>query len=183
MNATTQNVTAEMLSRMPEDGFRYELVKGELRKMTPSGSRHAVTIANLTVLLGLHVKDNKLGIVLGAEAGFKIASNPDTVRAPDIAFVRHERVPSSGVPEAFWPGPPDLAVEVLSPTDTVYEIEEKVADWLSAGTQMVWILNPKRRIIHVQRPHAEVQTLTANDILDGQDIVPGLRCNAADIFV
>src|SRR5438093_9181379 len=100
---------------MPDDGYRYELVKGELKKMTPAGSKHGVVIVNLTLPLAEHVRANQLGIVLGVETGFKIASEPDTVRASDLAFIRRDCIPPTGIPKTFWPGPPDLAVEVLSP--------------------------------------------------------------------
>jgi Uma2 family endonuclease len=182
VGSTTQNKTAEELFQMPDNGFRYELVKGELKKMTPAGSKHGVTIANLTAPLTVHVKASNLGIVLGAETGFKIGSEPDTVRAPDIAFIRRERIPASGVPEEFWPGAPDLAVEVLSPSDTIYEVEEKVTDWLAAGTRIVWVLNPRRRVIHIHRPQRQTQTLTEKDTLDGEDVLPGFRCQIAELF-
>ena len=182
MVTSTHNVTAKQLFQMPDKGFRYELLKGELKKMTPAGSKHGVVVINLTLPLADHVKTNHLGLVLGAETGFKITSDPDTVRAPDLAFVPHERIPPTGVPEGFWPGPPDLAVEVLSPTDTTYDVEEKIADWLSAGTRMVWLLNPKRRTIHVHRSQSAIVTLTEKETLDGQDVLPGFRCPLVEIF-
>jgi len=123
MSATiSQLVTADELLTMPHNGFRYELVRGELKQKSPSGSEHGVTVVHLTWPLAQHVKDNHLGIVFGAETGFKITTNPDTVRAPDIAFVSHERIPATGIPRGFWPGAPDLAVEVVSPGDTIYGI-------------------------------------------------------------
>jgi Uma2 family endonuclease len=182
VSSTTQNLTAEQLFQMPDDGFRYELVKGELKKMTPAGFKHGAIVAGLTGLLTRHVKENDLGVVSGAETGFKIGSNPDTVRAPDIALVRRERIPASGLPDTFWPGGPDLAVEILSPNDTVYEVEEKVADWLLAGVRAVWIVNPKQRTVRVHRPSAEVQTQTENDTLDGREVVPLFRCKVTEIF-
>lgn len=101
--------------------------------MTPSGSAHSVITARLARLVDTFVSTHGLGLVFGAEGGFKIASNPDAVRAPDLAFVRRERIPESGIPKGFWPGAPDLAAEVVSPGDTYEEVEEKVADWLRAG--------------------------------------------------
>ena len=151
--------------------------------MAPAGFEHGAVIMNLAVPLGHHVKANNLGVVLGAETGFKIETNPDTVRAPDIAFVRLDRIPPTGRPVEFWRGAPDLAVEVLSPGDTVYQVEEKVADYLSAGTSMVWVINPKRHTVHLHRSHAQTQTLTENDTLDGQDVVPGFRLSVAEIFI
>ena len=183
MSTITQPMTADELFMMKRDGFRYELVKGELRKMSPAGSEHGAIIVNLTLLLGQHVKANNLGVVFGAETGFKIAMSPDTVRAPDIAFVRRERIPESGIPKEFWPGAPDLAVEVLSPDDRAKKVNEKIDDWLASGASAVWVVNPKRRIVTVHRSQKETQTLLEDDELDGQDVVSGFRCRVADIFV
>ena len=183
MSTTLQQVTADELFAKPKDGFRYELVKGELRKMSPAGSEHGAIIVNITVLLGQHVKSNQLGVCLGAETGFKIASDPDTVRAPDVAFVSRERVPESGIPKKFWPGAPDLAVEVLSPGDTVEEVEDKVEDWLSAGARAVWIVSPRRRGVTAYRSMTDVTRLSEADELDGGDVVPGFRCKVAEFFV
>ncbi|HEX8502177.1 MAG TPA: Uma2 family endonuclease [Pyrinomonadaceae bacterium] len=179
---TLQRSTASDLYAMPDDGFRYELVKGELRRMSPSGSEHGSVVANITVLLGQYVKATKLGVCFGAETGFVIASDPDTVRAPDVAFIRRERIPESGITKKFWPGAPDLAVEVLSPGDGRGEVDEKVADWLAAGARAVWVINPKRRDVSVYRPTADVTRLSEADELDGGEVVPGFRCEVAEIF-
>ncbi|RMF83685.1 MAG: Uma2 family endonuclease, partial [Nitrospinota bacterium] len=117
-------LTADQLFHLPDDGFCYELVKGELRRMPPAGGEHGAIVMRLSLLLGRFIQDNALGVALGAETGFLIGTDPDTVRAPDFAFVRRDRVPEDGIPEGFWPGPPDLAVEVISPTDTYAAIEE-----------------------------------------------------------
>ena len=183
MSTTLQHVTAEELFMMPKDGFRYELVKGELRKISPAGSEHGAIIVNITVLLGQHVKSKKLGVCFGAETGFKIASDPDTVRAPDVAFVSRERVPEGGIPKKFWPGAPDLAVEVISPGDTVDEVEEKVEDWLATGTRAVWVVSPKRRSVTVYRSMTDVTRLSEADELDGGEVVPGFRCKVSEFFV
>jgi len=183
MTQTLQRSTASELFEMPDDGFRYELVKGELRRMSPSGSEHAVVIGRLTVRLGQHVEANSLGIYFGAEGGFKIASDPDTVRAPDIAFIGRERIPAAGIPKNFWPGAPDLAVEVVSPGDTRREVKEKVEDWLGAGTRAVWVVEPRRRTVSVYRSATDVTRLSEDDELDGGEVVPGFRCQVSEIFV
>jgi Uma2 family endonuclease len=183
MSTTLQQVTADELFMMPKDGFRYELVKGELRKMSPAGGEHGAVIVNVTVLLGQHVKSKKLGVCFGAETGFKIATDPDTVRAPDVAFVSRERIPESGIPKKFWPGAPDLAVEVLSPGDTLEEVEEKVEDWLASGTRAVWVVSPKRRSVTAYRSMTDVTRLSETDALDGGDVVPGFRCKVSEFFV
>ena len=183
MSTSTRLMTADELWNLPKDGFRYELVEGELKQMSPSGTKHAAVIFNLTGLLAPHFRANNLGQGFGAEAGFKIASDPDTVRAPDIAFVRRERIPSTGIPENFWPIAPDLVVEVVSPGDTFQEVEDKVEQWLAAGTLAVWVVNPKRRSVSVYRSMTDVTRLSEADELEGQDVVPGFRCKVAEIFV
>jgi Uma2 family endonuclease len=183
MSTTLQRLTADELFAMPEDGFRYELVKGELKKMSPAGSEHGAIIVNITLFLAQHVKARGLGVCFGAETGFKIVSDPDTVRAPDVAFVSRERIPESGITKKFWPGAPDLAVEVLSPGDTYEEVDEKVEDWLDAGARAVWIVSPKRRSVTVYRSMTDVKRLSESDELDGGDVVPGFRCKVSEIFV
>lgn len=183
MSTTLQQVTADELFARRKDGFRYELVKGELRKMSPAGSEHGAIIVRITIRLGQHVEANNLGVCFGAETGFKIASDPDTVRAPDVAFVSRGRVPESGIPKKFWPGAPDLAVEVLSPGDSLEEVEEKVEDWLSAGARAVWVVSPKRRGVSVYRSMTDVTRLSESGEIDGGDVVPGFRCKVSEIFV
>jgi Uma2 family endonuclease len=176
-------MTADELLRLPRGRFRYELVKGELITMSPSGSEHGVVVVNMTVLLAQHVKAKNLGIVFGAETGFKIAENPDTVLAPDVAFISRERIPESGIPKKYWPGAPDLAVEVLSPGDTAREVEKKVGQWLGAGARLVWTVNPTRKSVTVHRASKDAYTFSEMDELDGEDIVPGFRYRVSEIFV
>jgi Uma2 family endonuclease len=182
MSTTTRTMTADELFMMPEDEFRYDLVKGELKKMSPPGSEHGAIIGRLTGALGSYVEANDLGEVFGAETGFKLASNPDTVLGPDLAFVSNERIPPRGIPVGYWIGAPDLAVEVVSPGNTAREIEEKIREYLAAGVRAVWIINPKRRTVVIHRPGAEAQTLTENDTLDGQGVVPGFTYDIARMF-
>lgn len=183
MSTTTQLMTAEELLKLPRGRFRYELIKGELITMSPSGSEHGAIVVNLTVLLAQHVKANNLGIVFGAETGFKIAENPDTVRAPDVAFISQERIPDSGIPKEYWRGAPDLAVEVLSPGDAVRKVDEKVGEWLSAGAKLVWTVNPKRRSVTIHRAVKDALILSEDDELNGENVVPGFRCRISEIFV
>ena len=183
MSVTTEPFTADQLLAMPSDNFRYELRKGALIKMSPAGFEHGAIIAALTVLPGQYVKANRLGMVCGAETGFKLASNPDTVLAPDIAFVSQERIDRIGRTKGFWPGAPDLAVEVMSPDDTIRKTNEKANEWLAAGASLVWVVNPKRRTITVFRQAAEPETLTEKDMLDGETTIPGFHCAVSEIFV
>ena len=182
MVAKTQLVTAEELLDMPDDGFRYELVRGELRKMAPAGSGHSISGVRIAAPLFNHVNANNLGKVFGSDGGFLLARNPDTVRAPDVAFVRRERVEAVGIPSGYWPGPPDLAVEIISPNDRYTEVYEKVDEWLEAGSGMVVVVNPRNRTATVRIPGMNPVILNEGDTLDGGEVVPGWRMLVADIF-
>jgi Uma2 family endonuclease len=179
----TELMTARELWEMPADGFRYELVKGELRRMSPAGSEHGAFIMNLAAPLKIFVDEHNLGIVLAAETGFRLTDAPDSVRAPDISFVRRERIPPEGIPKGYFQGAPDLAVEVVSPSDKLYEIDEKVDEFLAAGTLLVCVAYPKRRTVTVHRPDAAPQILTVDDTLDLSDVVPDFRFPVGKIFV
>ncbi len=179
---TTQAITADELLELPVDGFRYDLVKGVLLKMAPAGREHGVLAMRIGWRLAQHVEANDLGEVLAAETGFRLSSDPDTVRAPDVAFVRLERVAEAGETRGFWSGAPDLAVEVVSPGDTYSEVEDKVLDWLDAGTLMVVVVNPRQRTVTLYRSRADIVILTRNDVLDGQDVVPGWSLPIQELF-
>ena len=183
--ATTSSIaTAEDLLKMPRDGSRrYELVRGELRSMSPSGSQHVVVAANIITRLSQHVQAHDLGVVFGCEGGFLIARDPDTGRAPDVAFVRKTGIPTDGIPAGFWDGPPDLAVEVISPSDTLIAVEEKVDDWIAAGTKVVWVVNPQRRTVSVHGAGCEVTVLRENETLGGGELIPGFECRIGDFLV
>ena len=174
--------TAADLERLPDDGFRYELVRGEVRKMTPAGNEHGKIAALVTVSLGQHVLANRLGVVYAAETGFRLASDPDTVRAPDAAFVCQARLDAVGAVAGYWPGAPDLAVEVVSPGDRYGEVAEKVADWLAAGTQMVVVVEPQQRTVAVHRISGAVDVLREGDVLEGGEVVPGWEVSVAALF-
>ncbi|HKR00805.1 MAG TPA: Uma2 family endonuclease [Pyrinomonadaceae bacterium] len=182
MNVSTRTMTADELFMMPHDGFRYELVKGELVKMSPTGGKHGILTSRIGIALGRYVEENALGETFGAETGFILATNPDTVRAPDAAFVSRERIPPGDITEKFWPGAPDLAVEVISPGDTLYEVDEKIEEYLEAGVRLVWIVNPKKRTVTIYQPGEQPQTLTEEETLDRRDVVPGFQYSLARLF-
>jgi Uma2 family endonuclease len=176
-------MTAEEMLLLPRGKFCYELIKGELKQMSPAGHDHGRIGMELAVPLGYFVKSQRLGKVYLAETGFKLHSNPDTVRAPDIAFIRQERVEQVGITTGYRIGAPDLAVEVVSPGDTVNEVDEKVAGWLEAGASMVWVVNPKPKTIIIYRSLTDIDVLTENGTLDGGEVVPGFQISIAEIFV
>ena len=182
MVAQTQLMTAAELMALPDDGLRYELVRGELRKMPPAGAEHGELSLDIGASLSTYVKAHNLGKAFGAETGFLIGSDPDHVLAPDASFVRQERVAAAGRVTGYWPGPPDLAVEVISPSDRYTEVAEKVADWLAAGVQLVILVDPRRRSVTLHAPGQAPVTLTEQDTLDGSPVVPGWQLPIRDIF-
>jgi Uma2 family endonuclease len=179
--ATT--ITAEQLLEMPRDGLRRELVQGELRTMPPAGSEHGATVVGLTWRVAQHAQHDDLGTVFGAETGFLLARNPDTVRAADCSFVRKERIRRTGIPRTFYPGAPDLAIEVVSPGDTVNEVDDKVHDWIVYGTTLVWVVNPRTRTVTAHGNDGTVRVLKDADVLEAPELLPGFRCLVRDIFV
>ena len=179
---TTTLITAEELLLLPDDGFRYELLRGELHKMAPAGDEHGQVGMRASWRLGQYVETNGLGAVFLAETGFLIARNPDTVRAPDMAFVRREVVEETGVLPGFRPGAPDLAIEVISPGDSYTEVKEKVMEWLDAGCRMVVTIDPRRRVVTVYRSRRDIEILTEDDTLSGGDVVPGWELPLSVLF-
>lgn len=176
-------MTAEDLFKVPEDGYRCELVRGELRKIPLAGFDPGTIVMNLSTPLDQYVRSNRLGRVCAAETGFKLTSNPDTVLAPDVAFIRRERVEVVGNIEGYWPGASDLVVEVISPSDVYTDVEDKVLEWLNAGTHMVVVINPRQRVVTVYRSLTDITILTEEDILDGGQIVPGWTLPVREVFV
>lgn len=182
MTRTTTLMTADDLLALPQDGFRYELIEGELRKMEPAGFFHGISGIDLTEYLNRYVRENDLGRVTMAETGFRIEGDPDTVLAPDIGFVARENLPEKLSRRGFFLGAPDLAVEIVSPSETMDDVDEKVGKYLDAGTKLVWIIRPMRRRIEVHRANGESLFLTDKDVLDGEDVVPGFQLPVSRIF-
>lgn len=180
---TTDLITADELLQMKDDGFRYELVRGELIKRSPADHQHGRITLNFTMPLYQFVRANQLGTVYAAETGFKLAEDPDVVRAPDAAFIRRERVEEVGQTEGFWPGAPDLAAEVVSPGDTYPEVEDKIADWLDAGTRLVVVVNPSTQTVALYHSRSDIRILTIDDVLDGGEVVPNWTLPVRDIFI
>jgi Uma2 family endonuclease len=173
----TKPITAEELFDMGDIG-RCELIDGEIVRMSPSGAEHGRVAMNLGAILRQHVKAHGLGKVFAAETGFKLA--PRRVRAPDVAFVRAERL-TQGIPAKFFDGAPDLAVEVVSPSDSWPDVEAKVEDWLARGARSCWVVDPKARRVVVYRPDGRAARLDDKAVVT-DDTLPGLSLPVAEIF-
>lgn len=180
MSSTTRLVTAEELERFPSDDYRYELVDGRLMRMSPVGFEHGVIVARVMWMLTQHVRERRPGKVL-TEVGFKLRSTPDTVRAPDVSFISQHRIPSPS-PKGFWAGPPDLAIEVLSPDERPSEVAKKVQEYLTHGVPLVVVIDPDERTATVHRPAESGQRLVEDDILDLDPLIPGFSCKVSAIF-
>jgi Uma2 family endonuclease len=174
-------MTAEQLLEVNIPGKQVELVRGRLVVKEPPGYRHGDITARLAFELMQYVRAQDLGQVLVGDPGFTLARNPDTVRGPDIAFVQRARVPDP-LPAAFAEFAPDLAVEVRSPHDRPGETLAKIADWLDAGTRVVWVIDPARRQARVYRHDGTEAVLSETDALRGEDVLPGFSCAIAAIL-
>ena len=174
-------MTADELLHVRIPDKRVELVRGRLVVREPAGLRHGRVAMELARQLANYVGDRGMGRVYAAETGFTVARDPDTVRAPDVAFIRRDRLPDPE-PLGFPDLAPDLVVEVLSPGDRPGEILAKVADWLSAGTRLVWVVDPLRRVARVYRQDGSETIVTAERALEGEDVLPGFECPLATIL-
>lgn len=182
METINNLVTAAGLMDLQGDSYRCELIRGEVIKMSPTGGKHGVIAHRIGRLLGNWAEQQGIGLVFAAETGFKLATNPDTVRAADVALVLNERIPATGIPDSFWDGAPDLAVEVLSPSDSASDALDKVRDYLAAGADQVWVADPKSSTVSVYSSLQDVQTLTEQDTLEGAGAVAGFRCRVGEFF-
>lgn len=180
MAETARLVTAEELERYPQHDYRYELVEGRVVRMSPVGYVHGRVVLQFGALLQQHVRAAGIGVAL-TEVGFKLRSDPDTVRAPDIAFIRRERLPPVD-PKGFWHGAPDLAIEVLSPDDRPSDVQAKTREYLSRGVEVVVVIDPDARTATVFTDAAPSVICGVDDDLDLDDVVPGFRCRVREIF-
>jgi Uma2 family endonuclease len=173
-------VTADQLLKMGDIG-RCELIYGELIMMSPAGFDHGEIALRLGYLLAAYNEGHGLGVVLAAETGFYLARKPDLVRAPDVSFVKKSRVPKGGW-KKFFPGAPDLAVEVLSPDDTRRQVSEKVDTWLAHGTVSVWVVDPDEQTVTIHRTGREPIRLTMRDKIAHEPALPGFSLPVARVF-
>jgi len=174
-------VSADDLRRAHLPNKRVELVRGELIVREPAGSLHGLVAMSLGVELAVYAKRTGAGGVFAAETGFKLTSDPDTVRAPDVAFIAQGRLPPRDA-RGYAALAPDLVVEVLSFDDRPGEVLAKVADWLSAGCRLVWVVDPERRVARVYRHDGSETIVTATEPLEGEDVLPGFSCLLATIL-
>ncbi len=174
-------LTAEEVERISLPGKQVELVRGHLAVREPPGTRHGAIAAKLAYYLGEFVYPRALGLMFAQGTGFKIAADPDTVRAPDVAFVARER---AGLVRArgYAALAPDLLAEILSPDDAPAEVLAKIADWLAAGTALVWLVDPQRLEVRVYRRDGSLSVLRESDALDGENVLPGFACRVAQLF-
>jgi Uma2 family endonuclease len=163
---------------------RRELVDGEVIEMTPAGGVHGEITGKVYQKLTDHVGARRLGKVVVGDVGFVLAlpSDPERVRAPDVAFVSMGRLPDGRLPEGFLRGAPDLAVEVLSPSDNPVEVQQKVRDYLEAGARLVWVVAPRARTVTVYRPDGSARLVREPERLDGEDVLPGLGIPLSDLL-
>jgi Uma2 family endonuclease len=176
-----QVVTAQELLALPETHGQRELVRGELIETMPPGGVHGAIAVRLAVRLQLWADQTQAGYV-GVEAGYVLERDPDTVRGPDVSYVRGERLPGDEIPEGFWELVPDLAVEVVSPSETADEVRAKVSDFLQAGTPLVWTIYPRAREVVVHTPDGLARTYTREMSLEFPGVLPGFVCTVADLF-
>jgi Uma2 family endonuclease len=174
--------TAEELFELPDDGRRHELVEGDLVPVTPAGFEHGDLAGEVFFHVKAFVREHRLGVVLAAETGFVLQRDPDTVRAPDVAFVRADRVPPKDQRRRFAELAPDLVAEVVSPTDRAGEVNGKVAQWLDAGVRLVWVVDPENRVVVAHEPGGLAHLLREDGLLDGGDVLPGFRLPLAELF-
>lgn len=179
--AAARNYSVEEFLLLDTPDGKAELVRGELRVTPPPGPRHSIAWANTATLLNSHVKEKQLGLVF-TEASFELIALPRTVRAPDVAFVRTDRIPPNAMNEARLKLAPDLAAEILSPSETASRLDEKLADYAAANVPLVWVIDPKRRTVMVIAKDAPVRWLRDDDTLDGGAVIPEFACRVSELF-
>ena len=177
---TTKLITADELLLMPDDGYRYELVTGELtEKMPPPGDGHGDVTGRFAFALGRYCEENDYGVVRD-NAGFHLESNPDTVRAPDLAWIAPGRI--TGYFRGYRQLVPDLVVEIKSPSDTPRDVAERARMWLDFGSHEVWFGDPENTTVTRYRPGQEPEVLGEDDVLDGGDLLPGFSIPVWQLF-
>lgn len=181
MTNTTDQMTAEQLASLPDDGSRRELVEGVLHMMSPAGGRHGRVAAKLLLRVGVHVEQQNLGRTFAAETGYLLSQDPDTVRAPDVSYVSQSRLGKLADHPGYLPLAPDLVAEVISPNDEFSKVESKAQAWLEAGVRLVLVVDPQTRSIHEYRPRTQIRVYGEGEI-GLEDVVPGFRLDVTELF-
>ena len=176
---TTRLLTAQDLWNLGDSAEHCELIDGELESVAPPGGEHSFIQANLSSILLQHVRAHKLGRVFG-EIGFVLRRDPDTVLGPDISFVATQRLPADQT--RFLELAPDLAVEIVSPSNAQWEVHRKLAIYLSTGVKSVWIVYPKQRRVVVHAPDQPPQTFKDGETMTGGEVLSGLSLTVSEIF-
>jgi Uma2 family endonuclease len=179
--ATTRLVTAEELMAMGDDA-RYELLDGELVEMAPTSSYHGVIAYRLAPRVDRFEPSRELVEGVTAEAGFVLRRNPDDLVAPDVAFVRRHRMPPPDRRGGAFELAPDIAVEIMSPSDRPARIARKVSRYLQAGTELVWLVDPRARTVTVHQRGGDARVLAEHELLDGGDVIPGFQVRVGELF-
>jgi len=179
---STALMTAEELMQLPRGYYRAELINGELIKMPLPKLPHGRVAMRLGLPLVQFISDHDLGEAYLSEVGFQLTRNPDTVLGPDLSFISKERLKEVGEVEGYWQGPPDLAIEVLSPGDRPGKINKKISRYFSFGTNQVWIVDPKHSTVTVYRSPSDTTTFSGSDYLEAPDLLPGFRISLDKIF-
>ena len=182
MTVSTKLMTADELLRLPDDGKRYELIEGVLNERALAGAVHGLAATEAGILLHQYVHARGLGAVFAPGTGFVLSTDPDTVRAPDAAFVAADRMPQGDSPPDYLRLTPDLVVEVVSPSDTASGLQSKVCTWLDAGCRLVWVVYPAARSVTVYRSREDVRVLGADDVLDGVPVFDGFSAEVRALF-
>jgi Uma2 family endonuclease len=182
MVTTSATTTIEEYERIAFDEARYELIDGELRRMPDAGFEHGTIGLGVGAELRAFVRPRGLGAVTGADTSYLLSRDERLVRLPDAAFVVAGRLPSLDRVANVFDGAPDLAVEVVSPTDSAPAVEEKVQTWLRFGTRLVWVLWPRTKTVTVRTPDGRGRTLGEGEELDGGDVLPGFSIAVAELF-
>lgn len=182
MATTSKLLTAEEFMMLPADGQRQELVRGRIVEMPPPGWPHGRTVSKITRIVGSYAEDRGLGETASGDSGFVLERGPDTVLAPDFAFVSSERLRRFSGSEGYPDVAPDLVVEVVSPSDRMSDVMEKAASWLAFGARLVWIADPKHRAITVRRADGSSATIPPDGKVDGEDVLPGFSCEIRRFF-
>lgn len=181
--AGAQRLSVQDFIDLPEeDGYRLELSRGRLVREPGPGPLHSQVTGRLFVTLWTFVERKGLGLVF-VESAFTLANDEAIVRVSDVAFVSSERIPEEGVTHRFWELAPDLVVEVVSPSNRVSEMQQKTMEYLRAGTRLLWIVDPSERTVTVYRSRSDIRILEADDVLAGEDVLPGLRIPVAELFI